>query len=77
MSKKLMLAMAAVTGLVYALPSYAAFSTTTITSILDDTLTDAGSILEVNLPTIFVFLLTVTAIFMLFRWVRGILRRPR
>lgn len=74
--KKLLTLSAVGIGLLATLPAYAAFSTSTITTVLDDTLTDAGSILEVNLPTIFVFLLTVSAIFMLFRWVRGVLRRP-
>lgn len=75
--KKLLTASIVAVGLGFILPAHAAFSTSTITTILDDTLTDAGDILEVNLPTIFVFLLTVTAIFMLFRWVRGVLRKPR
>lgn len=55
----------------------AQFATSTVTTILDDTLTDAGSILSVNLPTVFVFLLAISGTFMLFRWVRGVLRRPR
>lgn len=77
--KKYLLAIPALVtaGLVAVLPVYAQFSTTTVETILDETLADASTILEVNLPTIFVFLIAISGTFMLFRWIRGVIRRPR
>jgi len=79
MSKKILSAVAIGAGIVLPLVNVAQaqFATSTVTTILNDTLDDAGSILSVNLPIIFVFLLAVTGVFMLFRWVRGVLRKPR
>lgn len=48
------------------------YTTSTVATILNTLLTDAGDILTANLPTIFAFLLAVAATFFLFRWVRGI-----
>lgn len=48
------------------------FTTSTVATILSSVLTGAGDILTVNLPTIFLFLLSVAAAFWAFRWVRGV-----
>jgi len=47
------------------------FSTSSVATILQSILTDAGSILTSNLPTIFTFSLAVAATFFVYRWVKG------
>jgi len=55
--------------------AHAQFATSTVNTILDTTLEDAGSILSTNLPVIFVFLIAIAAVFMFFRWVIRIFSR--
>jgi len=46
------------------------FTTSTVATILSGVLTGAGDILTVNLPTIFIFSLSVAAAFWVYRWVK-------
>lgn len=57
--------------------AHAQISTSTIGTLIDDTISDGGTVLSDNLLKIFGFALALAILFFIFRWVRGLVRKPR
>lgn len=77
--KKILIALGAVGGYLIAGTAHAqaAIATSSIGGLVDNVISDGGSVLSTNLPKVFGFAIALAIFILVFFWIRGMVRRPR